>query len=259
MWVDVDAAEAPAFGLADELAEGEHRWHAHRKHQLLFISKGLMSVDTRHASWSLPTYRAAWIPADLEHRVRVRAPSSLRTVYFHADMREPDGECAVFTVPPLVREMCVFAQRWGPARSVDDALANGFFRTLELLAAEARSSRLPLSLLEPRTREVRTALRNLESALASPPELAELARAAGTSERTLERRLRDELGLSFRDLVARLRMIRASEQLCDPAVRPTQLAYELGYASPSAFSHAFKSVCGETPTAYAKRVRAGRG
>ncbi len=88
--------------------------------------------------------------------------------------------------------------------------------------------------------------------LAGQCSLAGTARALGMSERTLQRRLRDD-GTSFGELVDSLRREMATEYL-DKQLSVAEIAWLRGYAEPSAFHHAFKRWTGTTP----EQVRAAR-
>jgi AraC-like DNA-binding protein len=82
--------------------------------------------------------------------------------------------------------------------------------------------------------------------------LGNTARALGTSERTLQRRLREE-GTSFAELIDCLRREMAIEYL-DKQMSVGEIAWLLGYSEPSAFHHAFKRWTGTTP----EQARAAR-
>jgi quercetin dioxygenase-like cupin family protein len=43
--------------------------HSHPENQLLFASKGVMTVRTRQGVWVVPPLRALWIPANTPHSV----------------------------------------------------------------------------------------------------------------------------------------------------------------------------------------------
>jgi transcriptional regulator GlxA family with amidase domain len=80
-----------------------------------------------------------------------------------------------------------------------------------------------------------------------------LARAVGTSARTLSRLFSSETQLSFKSWCQRARIAAAIEKLSMEAnVSVKQLASDLGYASVPAFSHAFRQVTGKTPTEFAE-------
>lgn len=69
------------------------------------------------------------------------------------------------------------------------------------------------------------------------PPLAELAQLLGTSERSLQRRLRDE-GSSYRELVDAVRRTLAPRWLAQPGVSATEVAFLLGYSELSAYTRA---------------------
>lgn len=84
---------------------------------------------------------------------------------------------------------------------------------------------------------------------------ASVARSLDMSVRTLQRRLAD-CGTSFRDVVEAARMGEAVHLLADTTVPLATLAERLGYAEPSAFSHAVRSHFGLSPRALRADVRA---
>ncbi len=68
----------------------------------------------------------------------------------------------------------------------------------------------------------------------------------GAACRTLARRLSD-LDTSFADIVDRLRHELALRYLNEPNLSLTQVSFLLGYAGPSAFTHACRRWTGKTP------------
>ncbi len=77
----------------------------------------------------------------------------------------------------------------------------------------------------------------------------------GTSARTLSRLFLVETQLNFRSWCQRARIAAAIKRLSMDRNAPVkQLAADLGYASFSAFSHAFRQVTGRTPTEFAEKI-----
>lgn len=74
----------------------------------------------------------------------------------------------------------------------------------------------------------------------------EIARHFGLSPRTFARRLAME-GLTFSDLLERLRSDLANRYLTDRDLAISEVAWLLGYREVSSFSHAFKRWTGKTP------------
>lgn len=73
------------------------------------------------------------------------------------------------------------------------------------------------------------------------------ASALNVSKRTLHRKLREE-GMTYRSLLTQVRMDLAERYLEIPDYTFTEIAFLLGYTDTSAFSRAFKSWFGHSPT-----------
>lgn len=87
----------------------------------------------------------------------------------------------------------------------------------------------------------------LKQRLASgKPDIAEVARELGMSERTLQRRMTDE-GITFRQLLDDARQQLGRQMLADGANGIDEVAFLLGYQDTSSFYRAFRSWEGMTP------------
>ncbi|MEM9462317.1 MAG: helix-turn-helix transcriptional regulator [Myxococcota bacterium] len=248
MVIDPDAVPALAFALSDELPPGSGAWHQHRRHQLLFAAAGCLHLEVGDARWMLPPQRAAWIDGDTPHRVELRAPASLRTIYLDPTLGPPLGVgCRVFAVGELASVMIRHAMRWGPKRPAEDPLADHYFTTLGMLAREWAQQALPTCLPRPRSPQLQRALAYLLEHLEDEPTAANVARAGAMSERSLARRLRRECGTSFRALRQAARMMRAMELLLVPETSVTEVCYALGYGSLGTFSSSFREFAGVSP------------
>jgi AraC-like DNA-binding protein len=81
------------------------------------------------------------------------------------------------------------------------------------------------------------------------PNLDTVARDLGISRRTLSRRL-SKAGTSFPDILAKVRIRMASLELRETEQAIGDIAWRLGYNSPSAFSLAFRRATGQLPRDY---------
>lgn len=265
--VDVDAAPAPAFGLAQALTPGVGPWHAHRKHQILYAARGTLHLEVPEAQWLLPPQRAAWIAAGARHRVEVRAPAALRTVYLAPPLLDglegqltggqgTPASCCVLAVTPLLRELLVYATRFGPASVPQDAACERFFAVIadQVRAAAAQAQRfwLPTARSPELRRAMRFTLDHLH--LGEAVRLEDAALAARLSVRTLARRLETEARTTWRDFLLAARMLRAMELLAQPGAQVTETALAVGYDSVGAFTRAFTEFAGERPKDYRHRV-----
>jgi AraC-like DNA-binding protein len=82
-----------------------------------------------------------------------------------------------------------------------------------------------------------------------PPSQELIAADLSVSNRTLQRKLKDE-GTSFMDLLQDTRLQLAREYLRQPGRSVVETAYLLGFSEPSTFSRAFKRWTGRAPAEY---------
>lgn len=223
-----------------KIAEHEHGWH-----QLIHASSGVLMVWTERGSWVVPSSWAVWVPAGVRHRIRAAAPSAFRTIYVAPGCFPgmPDA-CAAITVSPLMRELILRVVALGMLDGRDAVEAAAAI----LLIDEIRTSPVPpFGLPEPATDATRQVVERLFAG--RDASLPELAREAGMSPRTLERRFLAETGMSIGRWRRRGSMLAAVERLAAGA-SVKQAAAAAGYAAPSAFVAAFRAEFGETPGRY---------
>jgi len=221
--------------------------HSHDWHQLLYASEGVMTIHTSRGSWVVPPHRAAWIPANIQHSVEMSGPVSMRTIYLEPRLSKSlPRDCCTVNVPPLLRELVLEAvRRESLDRTVpaEARLVGVMLDQIEALPAA------PLQLPMPRDpRAVRVAVLLKEDPAEGRP-LAQLARKAGASARTIERLFRSETGMAFSKWRQRLRLLHALRLLAsgEPVIN---VALEAGYASTSAFVAMFRRELGTTPSRY---------
>ena len=84
---------------------------------------------------------------------------------------------------------------------------------------------------------------------AAAPNINLFAEVAGTSPRTLQRRLSD-YGTSYSKLIETTRFEMASEMLQDPDIQLIDVAMTLGYENQSNFGRSFRRIAGISPGKY---------
>jgi AraC-like DNA-binding protein len=196
----------------------------------------------------IPTARAVFIPARSDHAIRMWGTVEMRTLYLSPALtRFEELECCVFEVMPLLRELILRAvERMGlDSRVGHDSRLIGLLED-EVKLAMAASADSPLALPMPRDER---ALALAHSVLAQPlnsESVDELAKQHGVARRTLERRYRDETGMSFGTWRQKARLLDSIRLLAEGA-SVTNTALDCGYESVSAFIAAFKRTFGYTP------------
>src|ERR1700730_4597746 len=64
------------YGPKDEVLP-----HRHDVCQLIYGVRGVMVVSTNSGQWIVPATRAVWMPANVEHAIRIVGRVGLRTLY----------------------------------------------------------------------------------------------------------------------------------------------------------------------------------
>ncbi|MDR3398788.1 MAG: helix-turn-helix transcriptional regulator [Pandoraea sp.] len=246
--------DRPVGALAKDYPDGHVvRAHSHQRAQLMYASAGILEVRTDTSFWVIPPQRALWIPGGVAHEVRMRGRVEMRTIYVdvaRCGLSAPDTP-VVIRVSALLRELILRAMTLPDDWSSDgrDALV------MALLLEEVEwKSDSPLHLQVPRDPRLRKIFDIYLSTPADTRSLQDWAIEVGASSRTLERRFMTEFGLPFREWRQQMRLLGALPLL--GAGRPiTQVALEVGYDTPSAFSTMFRRFMGVTPSEYLTRAR----
>jgi AraC-like DNA-binding protein len=219
--------------------------HRHHLGQLIYAAAGVMRVRAGDTLWIVPPARAVWAPADVEHEIRALGDFRMRTLYFPAAMiaRLP-GECCVLDVTALLRELVLELVERCP---IDETDAPAMRLAEVAIDCIAGARALPLQLPLPRDRRALRLAEMLREDPASPAGLADLARAAGASTRTIQRLFLAETGLPLAQWRQRLRLLHGVAALGQGA-SVTEAGLEAGYSGTSAFIAAFRKHFGTTPS-----------
>lgn len=226
--------------------------HAHGRSQLIFAVSGTMTVKVGSAVFSVPSNRAVWMPAGIEHSVQSGQPLSMRSMFVDHKSTQRLIEPCMISVSPLLRELILEAANLPalyPFGGHEDRLMMVLLDRLE--SAPSASLHLPM----PTDRR----LLKLAAAMLEDPATArsvqEWGRHVGASARTISRLFPAETGMSFTQwqqnlrVLTAVRLLSAGEPVCNVAQR-------VGYDSPSAFVLIFKRIMGKTPKQYADYLAA---
>jgi AraC-like DNA-binding protein len=225
--------------------------------QLLFASRGMLTVHTEAGLWVVPAHQAIWVPAGVRHGVEVAGGVALRALYLSDSLgrslhaRLP-GACRVVEISPLLREILRRAMR---LRTLDRRIAEQRHLLDVLLDEITVLPLVPLDLPMPRDARGARAAALIRAEPAARNTLADVARASAASARTLERLFRSETGLPFGLWRQRARLLRALQWLAEGGT-VTGAANAVGYESTSAFVAAFRRALGTTPGRYFQKAAA---
>jgi|ERR1051326_828115 AraC-like DNA-binding protein len=221
--------------------------HLHLEDQLVYASRGVMTVRTSEGTWVVPAQRAVWIPARVPHSIVISGAVSMRTLYFRARLiRSLPRTCRVVNVSPLLRELILHACNFKTLGRRKLAHAH----LIDLIVDQLQTvESIPLQLPQPSDPR---ALRVASDLLRDPSDsrnLIQVCRNAGASKRTIERLFQLETNMTLGEWRKQLRLMR-SLQLLAAGEKITRVALEAGYSTPSAFISMFRRQLGQTPKRY---------
>lgn len=221
--------------------------HTHEWHQLIYVSRGLMSVATDAGSWVVPATWAVWVPAGIGHGICFVVDSAFRTAYFRPDWTDtyPSG-CTVISVSALLRELILRTIKIGKLdrrHRLENAIAA--LIVSELQVAGARS----LGLKQPTGEAMCRAAALMSNRDQRAATVSSLARAVGTGTRTFERQFFAETGMTPGRWRQHQAMLAGLESLAGGAAIKS-VAAQSGYRTASAFIAAFRKIFGTTPGNY---------
>jgi AraC-like DNA-binding protein len=222
--------------------------HCHRQAQLLYATDGVMRVRTEFGVWLLPPRRALLIAPGVTHELTMMSKVSMRSVYIEPDAAALfGGGCKVIEVSALLRELILAL-----LREPDDGSGDGQRgeHLAQLILSELRvAETVPLAIPWPRDRRLVAVCEAIMQQPGRRRGIEDWAGDVGASARTLIRLFTRETGLHYR---AWVQQVQLADAFCRLARGDTvgEIARELGYASPSAFSAMFRRTLGRTPQYY---------
>ena len=223
--------------------------HRHARGQFAYASCGAISVHTPHGNWLVPPQRACWLPPGMAHGMRMHGAVTMLNIFIDSEAGRAAGlpaHCQVLDATPLLRQLL------GEAVRIDALYAQQSRdgRLMALLLDEiAVMPALPLNAPLPHDARLAQVCTSLLHAPQLQDDLDTVAAQAGMSRRTFTRLFRAQTGLGFAQWRQQARLLAAVARLAD-GQPVTRVALDLGYASPSAFTAAFRRVLGEVPSAY---------
>lgn len=226
--------------------------HFHEADQLVYASRGVMTVRTKDGIWVVPTDRAVWIPARIAHTITMSGAVAMRTLYLRRSLaRTLPRSCCVVNVSPLLRELILQACGFrGLMRKISTQR-----HLIEIILDQLRAIQtVPLQLPHVADARASRIAKILHDDPSDSRPLAELCRLGGASKRTVERLFEQDAGMTFGRWRQQLRLLQAMQLLAEGA-KVTHAALEAGYSTPSAFISMFRKTLGTTPAAYFRTTK----
>lgn len=223
-------------------------WHQHEHGHLIVSLSGVVRVLTPNRTWTLPPSRGLWLPSNIDHELHAVGNLHLCTVSIEPDAAPWLWKTGrIIPVEPLLRELVMGMLPDGLHYEPHSRTALAVPLLLKMLeeAACLGEGGLPL----PRDPRLLTICEHMMTDPATDYTLDRWADEIGTSGRTLARHFKDETGMSFGHWRQHMRAAEATTRLALGA-GVAEVALDLGYSTPSAFTVMFRRLFGASPQQY---------
>ena len=245
---EIAETSAPIFCRATDYPAGWHvEPHSHSQHQLLYAERGVMVVQAEIGRWVVPPTRGIWMRGGMTHEIMCIEEVHMRSLLVAPDAasRLP-SETHTVGISPLLRELIRAAtevrQPYSP-NTRDGRVMRLILDELLVLPV------LPLHLQMPSDPRLLRICERLQQRLNDASTLAEWAMRLSVDVKTIQRLFVKQTGMTFGQWRQQVRLLRALELLAT-GEKIINVAFALGYESPSAFTTMFRKQLGQTPSQY---------
>ncbi|GAA4311997.1 helix-turn-helix transcriptional regulator [Mucilaginibacter gynuensis] len=230
--------------------------HCHNKGQLIYIEGGIAYIHLPHRTLVIPARHYVWIPAGQKHFVEMHKSVITRTIYFysHDDAGNPFyGKGGIYPINTLLLQMLSYSERWSGDVMPDDHDFH-FLAAIKNILPEISKNAFPIVLPTTENTRMNPVLKYMNKHLFEQLTLTSVSEANGFSERTLSRLFQSTLSTSFLQYFKLLRMVKAIELMQQNDLSASEIAYQLGYNSVSAFSAIFYQLTKTRPSEFARQL-----
>lgn len=256
---EIDLEENDFFVNHLHLQKIETKIHTHNKGQLLFAEGGIIHVFVSEKHWYLPARCFMWIPAHTEHKI-LTFSQNVDLYNFYFKMADTDlpfyNDTDIYYAGELLREMILYTKEWHGKINSESPLQFHFIQAIKALLPELQGSRLPETIQHPfpKDKKLMEIAKFLSKNIDQNYTIEDVAKEFGLSTRTLSRKFRDSMGISYVRFLRSIRITKSLELIAQNQYNMYEVAMMVGYGSLSAFSTIFHKVTGIRPTDYAQIV-----
>jgi AraC-like DNA-binding protein len=252
---EIDMQDDSVFVL-HEKSERRFPVHKHTKGQITYVEGGIAYIHTPDKTYVIPGRHYVWVPKGLEHFIKVRTTATaVRSLYFFAggDEHHPFySQMGIYPVNDLLLQMIAYSQKW-TGRINPGESGFQFLAALKELLPDISKNPLPLALPTTQNEKMRPMLLYIEEHLAEELTMERLSKVFGLGERTLLRLFQSTLQLTFLQYVKLVRIVRGMALMLQTTKSLSEIAYETGYGSISAFSKAFYQLTNMRPSDFIRK------
>lgn len=252
-WIDRDP---DAVYVLHEKEERKIQMHTHLKSQLTYVEGGIAYIHLADKTFVIPARHYIWIPQGVKHQLKIRYTSTgIRNLFFDTGSDENPfyGKTGIYPINRMLHEMILYTGNFD-ITSLPGSVEHQFLVAMKNMLP--RISKIALPFIVPTTpnERMRPVIDYISNNLARPLTLADMSKRFNMSERTLSRLFQAELSISFLQYLKQRRIIKGTELMLHTDATLTQIAYQTGYQSLSAFSATFQQLMHMRPSEFMAKL-----
>lgn len=226
--------------------------HKHECGEFNFCYSGSLNINVDDQCFIVPPQYGLWLPAKTEHVVFNHYEVVHCSLYILSEYCHYLPQCpTILILNPLIRSILWHLQE----KNIIYPETDKEKRLLQVLVDQL--SEMPsvnIYLPTSNDRILNPILQFLDKEPNCVLSLTELAQQFNTTERTVIRRCKRELGITLGEWKQRLRIIKSLLLLDTLKYSIESIAFELGFSSSSAFSSTFRKLMKISPSEFRKRL-----
>ncbi|WP_223607924.1 AraC family transcriptional regulator [Chryseobacterium sp. OSA05B] len=244
----VDTIGKEAYVWCEKDWKHDDHEHAHHRAQLTFVEEGYQYFHIDQKIYLVPQYHVIWVPSGKAHRITSEAKTVNLMVFLFKTVFKDDfyKDVHVFTVPPVLKEMLLYASKWNQLTEEDeeqDLFFRAILKSLPNFCKESSYLEIPVP-SDVRLIPVCTYINsNFKYSLTAD----ELAEKAQMSVRSLQRIFKSETGITLQKYHQLVRILKSIELIDTGQFTLSQIAYKVGYQSLSAFTSSYYAIMKSKP------------
>lgn len=222
--------------------------HSHHRSQLTFVEEGYQYFHINQKIYLVPQNHVIWIPSGKLHRITSEANTvNLMVFLFKSVFNEKFYQnVQVFAVPPVLKEMLLYASKWNKSVMEDeeqDIFFKAILKSLPNFCKESNYLEIPVLKDERLIPVCHYINANFKYNL----DIDSLAEKAQMSVRSLQRIFKNETGITLQKYLQLTRILKSIELIDTQKYTLSEIAYWVGYQSLSAFTSSYFTIMKSKP------------
>lgn len=227
--------------------------HTHTQGHILVVLNGVATMDVERSAYYIPNGYFVWIPPHVSHRISFDCKKiKLLNIYYPAEFSENPfyQKVGAYPIPSLLYHTFELVQERTSAYTKNDWQYELLVTLNHIIPHITKEMTYQLRIPTTNNPIVQKILDAIQDKYQYPITAQQISEEVGMSVRTLSRHLRSDLDVTFIQYLRAFRIMMAIKQMVKEQDTITNIAYNVGYESLTAFSNSFFKVTGQRPSLF---------